>query len=314
MAANAPEISVVVPVYNEAPNLATLYAELTLALEAYGHPYEIIAVDDGSRDGSFEILKGFHDKDARVRVLRLARNFGQSPALYAGFDHARGQYVVTIDADLQNPPSEIPPLLEKLREGTYDVVQGWRINREDSLPRRTASRLVNWFVTRSTGMKVNDLGTGLKAYRRDVVEHLSLARHQARYIPAETAWLGVRVGEVKVAHRNRGAGESKYPLFQLLRVNFDLITSISTAPVQAMGFVGILFSLLGFLAALRVFYVRLVHGDVNQLTSVIALFLVLAGVQILCTSVLCAYVSRIYLEVQQRPYYIVGEFIKDPES
>ena len=307
MSAAQPNISIVVPVYNERDNLETLYTEMTEAMESFGQPYEIIAVDDGSKDGSLELLRAISARDPRLRVVRLARNFGQTPALYAGFEHARGEYVVTIDADLQNPPSEIPILLRKLQEGEDDVVQGWRQQREDSLLRKSCSRLVNLFVTRATGFKVNDLGTGLKAYRRELVEQLCLARHRARYIPAETAWLGARVSEVKVKHRNRGAGESKYSMFHLLRVNFDLVTSISAAPVQVMGLVGFIFAIIGLLTAVRVLYVRFAHGDINQLTTVVALFLVLAGVQILCTSVLCAYISRIFQEVQQRPYYILGE-------
>lgn len=304
-----PEISVVVPVYNEAPNLERLHGELVAALEPLGCGFEIIAVDDGSRDGSYEALRRIHAADPRVRVLRLVRNFGQNPALYAGFSRARGRIVVTIDADLQNPPAEIPKLLAKLEEG-YDVVQGWRERRQDNPLRRAASGAVNAAVRRLTRTEIRDLGSGIKAYRREVIERLSMATHHARYLPAETAWLGVRVGDVKVAHRSRQAGESKYGLAALLRVNFDMIASISTAPVHLIGVVGALCSLIGFGMAAFILYLRLMHGNYNQLATVSALFFILAGVQMLCTSILCEYVSRIHVEVQRRPYYIVGETLE----
>src|SRR5688572_17850945 len=182
-----PEISVVVPVYNERPNLERLHQELTAAMEAYGRYYEIVAVDDGSSDGSFEALRDLHQRDPRLRVVRLARNFGQNPALYAGFGKARGEIIVTIDADLQNSASDIPKLVDKLGEG-YDLVQGWRTQREDNLFRRTASRGINKIVSRLTGVKIHDLGCGMKAYRRQVIERLSLSTHRSRYLPAETAW------------------------------------------------------------------------------------------------------------------------------
>jgi undecaprenyl-phosphate 4-deoxy-4-formamido-L-arabinose transferase len=304
-----PEVSVVVPVYNEAPNLERLYGEIVEALEAYGHSFEVIAVDDGSVDGSFSVLQMLHARDQRLRVVRLMRNFGQNPALYAGFAQVRGRVVVTIDADLQNPPSEIPKLLEKFSEG-FDIVQGWREQRQDSLLRRVASRSVNLVVSTLTRVSIHDLGSGLKAYRREIIDRLSLSTHHSRYLPAETAWLGVRVGEVKVAHRERVAGESKYGLLSLLRVNFDMVVSISSAPVHLIGVVGALFSLIGFGMALRILYLRIVNGNFNDLATVSALFFILAGVQMICTSIMCEYVSRIYTEVQRRPYYIVGEILE----
>jgi undecaprenyl-phosphate 4-deoxy-4-formamido-L-arabinose transferase len=302
----APEISVVVPVYNEAPNLERLRDELVAALEPLGRSFEVIAVDDGSRDDSFAVLRRIHEGDARFRVVRLLRNFGQNPALYAGFAQVRGGVVVTIDADLQNPPAEIPKLIAKLEEG-FDVVQGWRERRQDNPLRRMASGAINALVRRLTRTEIRDLGSGIKAYRRAVVDRLAAATHHARYLPAETAWLGVRVGDVKVEHRSRQAGESKYGLAALLRVNFDMIASISTAPVHLIGLVGLLCSLIGFGMAGFILYMRLIYGNYNPLATVSALFFVLAGVQMLCTSILCEYISRIHVEVQQRPYYIVGE-------
>lgn len=304
-----PEISVLFPVYNEAQNLERLHTEVTEAMDAFGRPYEMVAVDDGSTDGSFEVLRGLRERDARLRVVRLARNFGQNPALYAGFAQVRGQIVVTIDADLQNPPADIPKLIIELEQSDFDIVQGWRQQRQDSVFRKTASRGVNRVVSRLAGTQINDLGSGMKAYRRTVIDRLCLSTHHARYLPAETAWLGVRVGEVKVGHRERHAGESKYGLSRLLRVNFDMIASISTAPVQIIGLVGMLFSLAGFAMGLRLVYVRLFVGNLNDYQMVAALMFFLTGIQMLCISVLCEYISRIYVEVQNRPYYIVGEVL-----
>jgi undecaprenyl-phosphate 4-deoxy-4-formamido-L-arabinose transferase len=310
MASIDPEISIVVPVYNEEANLKPLYAEIVAAMEAYGRPFEVVAVDDGSWDGSFEVLKGLHKNDRRLRVIRLARNFGQNPAIYAAFAQVRGRVVVTIDADLQNPPADIPKLIDKLDEG-YDVVQGVREKRRDNLFRRTASRLVNSTVSRLTKMTIRDLGSGMKSYRREVVDRLVRCTHHSRYLPAETAWLGVRMGEVAVSHRDRGAGASKYGVFALLRVNFDMIASISAAPVHLIGMIGVIFSIIGFGMGARILFRRLWFGlTYNDYATVAALFFFLAGIQIVCTSIMCEYVSRIYVEVQARPYYVVGEVLE----
>ncbi len=305
----SPEISIVTPVFNEAPNLEILHSEILIAMETVGRSYEVIAVDDGSSDGSFEILKQIHEKDNRWRIVRLARNFGQSPAMYAGFTHVRGRIVITIDADLQNPPSDIGKLLEGLESG-YDVVQGWRESRQDNLFRKWASKGFNKVVSWLTRMPIKDMGSGIKAYRREVTDRMLLSEHKSRYIPAEVAWLGVKLGEVKVDHRNRAAGKSKYNIFDLLRVNFDMITSISTAPVQIIGMLGGTFSLVGFAMAIRIGYMRIMHGNFSEMATVSALFFFLGGVQMICTSILCEYISRIYVEVQRRPYYIVGETIE----
>jgi len=311
MAANVPEISVVTPVYNEAPNLETLVREIVETMDRYGRSFEIIAVDDGSHDGSFDALAALRGTEPRLRVVRLARNFGQNPALYAGFERVRGRIVVTLDADLQNPPEDIPRLIDALEAGGHDIVQGCRQQRQDNPLRLLASGLVNRVVSRLGKVDLQDLGSGMKAYRREVVDRLCLSTHRSRYLPAETAWLGVKLGEVPVGHRSRTAGDSKYGLFALLRVNFDMLTTISAAPVQLIGLVGAVFAFIGFAMALRVGYVRLVDGHFSEYNSVLAVFFVLGGVQMLCTSIMCEYISRIYTEVQRRPYYIVGEVLED---
>lgn len=310
MTTMAPEISIVVPVYNEEANLRPLYAEIVSTMEAYGHPFEVLMVDDGSWDKSFEVLKALHAEDPRLRVIRFTRNFGQNPAIYAGFEHARGEIVVTIDADLQNPPVDIPKVVDKLAEG-YDVVQGIRANRQDSLFRKMVSRGINIVVSRLTKMKFRDLGSSMKSYRREVVERFLRSTHHSRYLPAEAAWFGVNMGEVEVSHRPRTAGESKYGIFALLRVNFDMVSSVSAAPVHLISMIGLAFSFIGFGMGARIMFRRIVYGlTYNDTATVAALFFFLAGVQIMCTSVLCEYISRIYTEAQGRPYYIVGEIVE----
>lgn len=307
------DISVIVPVYNEAQNLVELFERLAKTMEATGRTFEMVAVNDGSTDESFEILKRFREKDARLRIVNLVRNFGQTPALYAGFANARGAIVVTLDADLQNPPEEIPKLIAKLDEG-YDAVQGWREVRQDSILRRIPSKVLNSVVSRLLGSKIRDLGSGMKVFRREVVDRMVSFTHHARYVPAEMLWLGVKIAEVKVDHKERAGGESKYGLFSLLRLNFDMITSISSAPVKFIGFVGLFFSLIGFGMGGYILARRIinVHYDplASSLASVTALFFILSGVQLIATGLMCEYVSRIFVEVQNKPYYVVKDVIE----
>lgn len=306
METSAPEISVVVPVYNEERTLAELFSRLKAVLEGLNRPFEVIAVDDGSADRSLAVLKDLRAGDKRLRVIRLTRNFGQSPALYAGFSVARGKFIFMIDADLQNYPEDLPLLLEKLEEG-YDVVSGWRLNRQDSLFRRLASRLLNGYIARVTRVPLHDYGCSLKGFRREVIDRMAMLSHRCRYLPVDVASLGGAVAEVRVRHNPRTEGESKYGLFKLVRTSFDLITSISSGPLQFFGALGWLFALTGFGMALRVGYVRMAHGDVLQLESVIAIFFFLAGVQMVATGMMCEYVSRIYTEVQRKPLFIIRE-------
>jgi undecaprenyl-phosphate 4-deoxy-4-formamido-L-arabinose transferase len=311
MPQSRPEISVVVPVYNEAATLRELHQRIAAAMGEMGRPFEIVMVDDGSSDGSLEILKDIRNQDNHLRIVRLARNFGQSPALYAGFSVATGDYVVMIDADLQNYPEDIPLLVEKLDEG-FDMVSGWRVQRQDTAFRRTASKLLNFVVARITKVPLHDYGCALKAFRREIVEHMALFTHQCRYLPVDVAGLGGRVTEVEVRHDDRAGGESKYGIFRLIRTGFDLLTSITSAPLQFIGLLGWIFSLIGFGMAIRVLWIRLIGGNILQTETIIAIFFFLSGVQMVATGMMCEYISRIYIEVQRRPYYIIKEVIDNP--
>ena len=298
------KISVVVPVFNERDTLAELGTRLLRTLEETGDSFEIILVDDGSSDGSLEEMKRLRAQDSRIRVLQLARNFGQVPALYAGFSAAHGEYILMIDADLQNYPEDIPKLLEKLEEG-YDVVSGWRQARKDSLFRRWASRLLNRWIARITRLPLHDYGCSLKGFRREIVEHMNTLTHRCRYLPVDVACLSGNVAEVEVRHSPREKGPSKYNLFKLVRVAIDLLTGITSAPLQFIGVVGWLFALIGFGMGLRVFIIRFILGDNLGLESVVALFFVLSGVQMIATGLMCEYIGRIFIEVQQKPYFVI---------
>jgi undecaprenyl-phosphate 4-deoxy-4-formamido-L-arabinose transferase len=304
-----PEVSLVIPVYNEAPNIDELIGRCIATLALLGRTFEIVAVDDGSTDDSVELLAKHQRADNRIRIVRLVKNFGQTPALYAGLAHARGNHIVIIDADLQNPPEEIPKLLDKLREG-YDVVQGWRVDRQDSLLRTVPSRLLNRFISRTIHARVRDLGCGLKAFQRDTVDRMGLFKHKARYLPAEMFWLGVNVAEVQVAHNRRHRGRSKYNFATLLRLLFDIVTGISLVPVRFVGIAGWIMTIAGFAVAVAVAAGWLFGRPAGPTGLISALVLFVAGVQMACISIVCQYVSRIYCEVQDRPYYIVKDVIE----
>ncbi len=304
-----PEISIVIPVYNEELNLPELYRRLVATLDPLGRSFELVFVDDGSRDGSVRLLKEFHSSDSRVRIVCLVRNFGQSPALYAGFANVRGNVVVMLDADLQNPPEEIPKLIAKIDEG-YDFVSGWRANRRDSFLRTLPSRLLNYLVKTTTNAEFRDVGCCLKAFRREVTDLLVKFTHHSRYLSLDVAWLGVRTAEVEVAHFERNAGQSKYGIFRLMRTGFDLVTGVTAAPLQFFAVLGALLALVGFAMALRVAYFRLAHGATNEFASVIAIMFFLFGAQMAATGLMCEYITRIYIEVQNRPYYVVRDVIE----
>ena len=301
-------VSVVIPVYNEEATLPALFPRLYGALDALGRPYEIILVDDGSRDRSLDILRAESKRRAdRVRVVELSRNFGQHPAILAGFSIAQGDVIVTLDADLQNPPEEIGKLLAKFDEG-FDVVGGVRQDRQDSLFRRAASGVVNLVTVRITGIKMSDYGCMLRAYSREVVELMVKGDEHSTFIPALAQSIARHPTEVAVAHSERSAGESKYSLYRLIRLNFDLMTGFSVVPLQLFtlfGFVtasgGLLFGI--YLLVRR--FILLRESEAEGVFTLFALAFVVMGVLMAGLGIVGEYIGRIYQEVRGRPRYLI---------
>jgi undecaprenyl-phosphate 4-deoxy-4-formamido-L-arabinose transferase len=237
---NEVDISIVMPIYNEAANISSTLDEIIEVMEQLGRHYEIIAVDDGSKDNTFEILKDYHEKKPQVQVIRLTRNFGQHPAVYAGFNYARGKVLLSIDADGQNPPQEIPNLIKVLEEGNYDFVQGWRKHRQDRAFRKLFAHFVSWLISKMVGSPIRDAGCGMAAYSRVAVDRLLQATHHSRYIPAEIGWMGLKIKSHPISHRRREKGKSRYRIWSLFWINFDIIASI-TLYCESIGFIGLFF-------------------------------------------------------------------------
>jgi undecaprenyl-phosphate 4-deoxy-4-formamido-L-arabinose transferase len=310
----APEISVIIPVFNEEENLPELGERLIRILTAMNRTFEIIFVDDGSTDRSWDLLSQLNDQyPQQVRALQFHRNFGQHQAIFAGFQAARGQVMITLDADLQNPPEEIPRLVVKLEEG-YDTVGGWRENRQDSLFRRLPSQLVNYLMSRVTGVKLRDYGCMLRAYRREVIDSINQCHESSSFIPALANLFSHRVAEIPVGHAERERGQSKYSLFKLLRLNFDLMTGFSNLPIHLVGFMGVTIALLGLLFGLLLFIRRIFVGpEVEGVFTLFAILFVFVGLNTLGLALIGEYVGRIYREVRQRPRFIIRQSL-GPES
>jgi glycosyltransferase involved in cell wall biosynthesis len=308
-----PEISVVVPLFDEVDNVADLHRELTLALEAMGRPYEILLVDDGSRDGTLDRLRELEARDRRVRVLCLRRNFGQTAAFSAGFDHARGAIVVTSDGDLQNDPADIPALVARLEQG-YDMVCGWRRERRDPIGRRLPSWFANKVISWSTGVHLHDYGCSLKAIRYEVVKGLKLYGEMHRFIPAIASWMGVAIDEMPVNHRPRTRGSSKYGLGRTLRVLLDLFTvkfllAYGTRPAHLFGAWGFLSGGLGFAILVYLTWVKFGLGESIWGRPLLlgGMLLVITGVQLVGIGLLAEMLVRTYHESQGKPTYVVKE-------
>ncbi len=313
-----PQLSIVLPIYNEVESLPHLLDELAPALEATGRTFEIICVDDGSRDGSFEVLKQLREQDSRVRITQFRRNFGQTAAFAAGFDRAKGDVIITMDADLQNDPADIPKLLAKIDEG-YDVVSGWRVERwkegfSSFLTRKLPSLTANWLISTSTGVHLHDYGCALKAYRQDVVKNINLYGDLHRFIPAIASYFGVTVAEVPVKYRSRQFGQSKYGLGRITRVILDLLTvrfllSYSTRPIQIFGTLGLLSLALGIITGIYLTYLKLVYfvALAERPLLLLAILLVMIGVQFITMGLLGELVVRTYHESQNKPIYNVRE-------
>ncbi len=313
---STPEISVFLPVFNEEPNLQPLHAKLTDALDQIGCSAEVVYVDDGSTDGSLNVLRQIAAADRRVRVVALRRNYGQTAAMAAGIDAAKGRVLIPMDADLQNDPADIVRLLEKLNEG-YDVVSGWRKNRQDKLvtrkiPSMIANRLISWIG----GVPLHDYGCSLKAYRRESLQDVRLYGEMHRFIPIYASWAGARVSEIPVEHHPRTMGKSKYGLSRTLKVVFDLMTikflaSYQTKPIYVFGSFGMLAFAISLLAGLYAVFLKLFHKAdfVQTPLPILTIVMFAVGIQFLLMGLLAEMLVRTYHESQAKPIYAVRERI-----
>ncbi|MFZ0886894.1 MAG: glycosyltransferase [Candidatus Binataceae bacterium] len=299
-------MSIVVPVYNEALNLHSLWERLSPVMEACHRPCEVVFVDDGSTDGSLTILRELAASDRRVRVVELARNFGQHSAIMAGFRESRGDTVVTLDADLQNPPEEIPRLLAAIDEGN-DVVGGWRQERQDDAFRRWTSRWHNRLTSMIVGVPMHDYGCMLRAYRRHIVNTIVECDEKAAFVPALGSSFAKRVAEIKVGHSPRAGGESKYNLYSLAKLSLNLITGFSLLPIQVLSLTGIGIFILDALFSILLFAHRIIYGPQEEgaLWVLFAILFFFVGFLFLALGLIGEYVGRIYTEVRRRPTYIV---------
>lgn len=325
------DLSIVIPVLNEEKNLRELHERLTREVSQLRAAYEIIIVDDGSTDRSLEVLREIASDDQTVKVISFRRNFGQTAAISAGFEHARGDVIITMDADLQNDPVDIKRLLDKLNEG-YDVVSGWRAKRHDGfLLRRLPSILANWLISRMTDVHIHDFGCTLKAYRREVVQHINLYGEMHRFIPALASWVGAKIGEIEVTHHPRKHGKSKYGISRTTRVILDLITvkflmKFSTRPIQIFGTMGLISNIVGFIILCyltigKLFFPAGVETGIlsylyseTRLTErmpmlMLGVLLIVIGVQFITMGLLGELIVRTYHESQRKPIYVIREII-----
>jgi undecaprenyl-phosphate 4-deoxy-4-formamido-L-arabinose transferase len=309
------ELSVVVPVFNEEPGLAALFARLYPALDGLRIPYEIIFVNDGSRDRSAAILREqFQRRPDVTRVILFNGNFGQHMAIMAGFEQVRGRRIVTLDADLQNPPEEIGQLIAKMDEG-YDYVGSIRRMRQDSAFRRFASKAMNLVRERITRIRMTDQGCMLRAYSREIVDAINSCREVSTYIPALAYTFAQRPVEIEVGHEERAAGVSKYSLYQLIRLNFDLVTAFSLVPLQLFSFAGMLISLLsilfvGYLAVRRL----LIGPEAEGVFTLFGIVFFLLGIALFGIGLLGEYVGRIYQQVRHRPRFLIEAVLEQLEA
>ncbi len=312
-----PSLSLVVPVYNEEESLAALGNRVRETLQ--GESYELILVDDGSTDRSFEIMRSMALADPRIRVIRFRGNFGQTAAMSAGIRAARGDVIVSLDADLQNDPADIPRMVAKLDEG-YDVVSGWRRDRKDKGVRVLPSRVANWLISRISGVRLHDFGCTLKAYRREIIQDVQLYGEMHRFIPVYASLEGARITEMEVRHHSRKFGESKYGFHRIWKVLLDLmttkiLTSYVTKPIYIFGGLGMVLCSLGVLTAGVTLLQKLAEGvwvHKNPL-ALLAVFLFLIGMQLIMMGVLAELLIRVYHAVRGRPAYAIRETV-EPES
>jgi undecaprenyl-phosphate 4-deoxy-4-formamido-L-arabinose transferase len=312
-----PDISVVIPVYNEEAVLAALYARLFPALDNLGRSYEVIFVDDGSRDGSVALLREQFERRPEVtRVVLFTANFGQHRAILAGFEHARGRYLITLDADLQNPPEEIGRVVAELDAG-HDYVGTIRQQRQDVAWRRLASRLINALRERTTRIRISDHGCMFRGYARSIVDAINQCTENNTFVPALAYTFASRPTEIDVRHEDRIAGESKYSMYRLIKLNFDLMTGFSTVPMQLYSALGFFVSMVSILFGVALVVRRLIGGAEaaeQGMFTLFALAFLLIGVTLFGIGLLGEYVGRIYEEVRRRPRYLVGAVLERPQD
>ncbi|MCX5817107.1 MAG: glycosyltransferase [Proteobacteria bacterium] len=302
---NKAYISVLIPVLNEEESLPELQERLHRTMEGIGKPYEIIYINDGSTDRTPVLLEDYHDRYPCVKVIEFNRNYGQHMALFAGFEHVQGDIVITIDADLQNPPEEIPRLVAKMEEG-YEVVGTYRKARKDSLFRKIPSFIVNKITARLVGVKLRDYGCMLRAYRKNIIDYMNMCPESSSFIPALATTFAKKIAEIEVEHEERTKGTSKYSLFKLLRLNFDLMTNFSLLPIQFIGVIGVIVALLGLAFAILLFVRRLIVGpEVEGTFTLFAILFFFIGAQIFSLGIIGEYIGRIYQEVRRRPRFII---------
>jgi glycosyltransferase involved in cell wall biosynthesis len=316
MSVTYPKYSIVVPFYNEEASVRPLYQRIVDVMDAVGEPYEMVFVNDGSRDRTPAILSEICDADDRVLAVMLRRNFGQTPALKAGFDFARGDVIISMDGDLQHDPAEIPTFLAKIAEG-YDIVSGWRFERVDGrFTRRIPSRVANWLMAKLSRVDLHDFGTTFKAYQSDIIKDLPLYGEMHRFIPALASWSGATIAEVPIKNIPRQAGKSNYNLSRTSRVVFDLIIikfllDFSTKPLHLFGRIGLLGVCAGVLTGFVLLVKKLVYGTDLMVEhgplTLIAILLVVTGIQLFSIGLIGELVARTYYETQRKPIYAVRE-------
>jgi glycosyltransferase involved in cell wall biosynthesis len=305
-------VSVIIPIYNEEENIQPLYNTLTSVMSDQEYDYELLFIDDGSSDRTFKLLQPIEEKDSKVKLLSFRRNFGKAAAWAAGFDHAKGDVVVTIDADLQNDPKDIPNLVSYI--GEYDVVNGWRKKRKDPfIIRKFPSIIANWLISKVTGVNLHDYGSGLKAYKADVVKSINIYGEMHRFIPAVANWYGVKIKEVETTHHARTRGKSKYGISRTLMVILDLITvkflhSYSTKPLQALGPIGLFFGLSGLAINLYLAVVWFSGQPIgHRPLLLLGVLLIIVGIQLIGMGLLGEMLVSSYHESQRKPLYVVRQ-------
>lgn len=308
------KISIVIPAYNEEENIQYLYDELNNVFGPLDSEHEFLFIDDGSSDSTLDVLRMIQEQDPHVKIICFRRNFGQTAAMSAGFDFASGDVIITMDADLQNDPQDIPRMIEKINEG-YDVVTGWRFDRKDAfLNRRLPSIIANKIISWTTQVSLHDYGCTLKAFRREVIKNIKLYGEMHRFIPAIASGMGISFTEIKVNHRPRRFGTSKYGISRTIRVVLDLITvkfllSYSTRPIQVFGLLGVISGSIGILTALVMTIQRQFFGVpiADRPLLLLAILLIFVGIQFISIGLIAELQARTYHESQQKPVYFVRE-------